>query len=103
MCRQPFEKWRNWWSPNSSNNIIPYEYRQYISAGQGKYLADLSTANSILYSNILVNLHITYRMSRVTDTVNVRKKPQPETMSSHRMGDYDSYMVDAWALIVNLQ
>ena len=40
-------------------------------------------------------------MSRVTDIVNVRTKPQPETMSSHRMGDYDSYMVDALAIIVN--
>ena len=40
-------------------------------------------------------------MSRATDIVNVRTKPQPETMISHRMSDYDSYMVDALALITN--
>ena len=49
----------------------------------------------------IVNVHITHRMSRVTDIVNVRQKSQPETTSSHRMGDYDSNMVDALALIVN--
>jgi len=39
----------------------------------------------------------------VIDLVNMRKKHQPENMSSHRMGDYDSDMVDASSLIVNLQ
>ena len=38
-------------------------------------------------------------MSRATEIVNVRTKPLPETMSSHRMGEYDSYMVDVCSVL----
>jgi hypothetical protein len=61
----------------------------------------VSTANRSLYSNILVNVYITHRSSHATHIENVRTKPQPETMSSHPMGDYDSYMVGALSCIVN--
>ena len=56
--------------------------------------------HSLIYSNILVTLHIRNRTSRVTAS---RKKPPPENMRSHWMGDYYSDMVDASSLIVNLQ